>query len=227
MLTLARALNDLSEDLNIRGYTLIRTNPSQAALTTAAASFAAHVEAKSMGVKVLESHDSPDWLPRHTENLTDPELLEYFALGCLQASATGGATCLYDGRIAAHALASRRPELTKVSITYATHWRPNTATHPLLADDPQHGPVLRYRSALETNSVLGPLPSGMTEADMYAAVEAAVTEALVIAHQWRPGDLLIVNNRTMIHSRQPFKGLRRMVRYRYDDPNFRTVIISE
>jgi alpha-ketoglutarate-dependent taurine dioxygenase len=121
---------------------------------------------------------------------------------------------------------TRSPELTKVRITYATHWRPNTATHPLLPDDPRHGPVLRYRSALDTNMVHGPLPSNMAEADLYDAVEAALDEALVIAHRWRPGDLLIVNNRTMIHSRQPFEGQRRMVRYRYDDPNFKTVIIG-
>lgn len=227
MLAPARALDDLTENLNIRGYALIRTAPEQDALTTAAIGFGAHIGAQSIGVKVLEGHDSPNWLPRHTENLTDPEPLGYFALGCLQPSTTGGATCLYDGRIAARALISQYPELSKVRITYATHWRPNTATHPPLADDPQYGPALRYRSALETNSLLGPLPSGMTEAGMYDAVEAALTEALVIAHRWRPGDLLIVNNRTMVHSRQPFEGLRRMVRYRYDDPNFQTVIISE
>lgn len=227
MLVLTRDLDDLTEDLNVRGYTLIRTKPTQDALTTAATRFGAHIGAVSMGMKVLEGHSSPDWLPRHTENLSDPELLEYFALGCLKPSTTGGATCLYDGRTAARALLSRIPELAEVRITYTTSWRPNTATHPLLADAPQHGPVLRYRSALGTNSVQGPLPCDMSEAEMYEAVEAALTEALVIAHRWRAGDLLVVNNRTMIHSRQPFDGLRRMVRYRYDDPNFQTVIIGE
>jgi hypothetical protein len=227
MLTLARTLEDLRQDLAIRGYTLIRTEPQVDALTNAAAGFGAHIGAKSMGVKVLEATSSTDWLARHTENLTDSELLEYFALGCLTPATSGGATCLYDGRIAARALLSTSPELAEVRITYATVWRSSTATHSLVLQDPIHGPVLRYRSALETNTVQTPLPCHMTEADMYSSVEAALSNALIVAHRWRPGDLLIVNNRTMIHARQPFDGTRRMVRYRFDDPHFQTVIISE
>jgi alpha-ketoglutarate-dependent taurine dioxygenase len=66
----------------------------------------------------------------------------------------------------------------------------------------------------------------MTEARMYGLVEAALSEAVAVVHRWRPGDLLIVNNRVMIHARQPFVGTRRMVRYRFDDPHHQTVILG-
>ncbi len=136
------------------------------------------------------------------------------------------ATCLYDGRIAARALLESRPELAQVRITYTTEWRSTAATHPLVVRDPRHGAVLRFRSVLETNAVQGPLPPSLSEAGLYAEVEAALSEAVAVVHRWRPGDLLIVDNRAMIHSREPFTGTRRMIRYRYDDPHFKTVIIA-
>ncbi|MEU6247463.1 TauD/TfdA family dioxygenase [Glycomyces sp. NPDC047010] len=220
-------LGELLLDLDVRGYGLIRAEPDQEAMTMAAARFGAYVGAGWIGVRLLESPGSAAWLPRHTEQLDDPEPLHYFALGCLETASDGGATCLYDGRIAAHALLKLRPELAQVRITYRTEWRPSTATHPLVVHDPQHGAVLRFRSVLETNAVQGPLPLSISEEGLYAAVEAALSEAIAVVHRWRPGDLLIVDNRAMIHSREPFTGTRRMIRFRYDDPNFKTVIIAQ
>jgi hypothetical protein len=219
-------LDELVLDLDVRGYGIVRAAPKQEAMTAAAARFGAHVGAGWMGVRLLEAHGSADWLPRHTEQLDDPDPLRYFALGCLEASDLGGATCLYDGRIAAQALLESRPDLAQVRITYSTEWRPTAATHPLVVDDPQRGAVLRFRSSLKTNFVHGPLPPLLSEAGMYAEVEAALSAAVAVVHRWRPGDLLIVDNRTMIHAREPFSGTRRMVRYRYDDPHFETVIIA-
>lgn len=219
-------LYDLTMDLQVRGYALIRTEPNQDALAEAASRFGSHVGASSMGVRLLEAHGADGWLPRHTEHLYDAEPLRYFALGCLEASTIGGATCLYDGRLAARALLESHPELSQVRITYSTAWRPTSATHPLIVHDPEYGPVLRFRSMLETNAVSGQLPPGLTEARMYSLVESAISEAVAVVHRWRPGDLLIVDNRAMLHAREPFSGTRRMIRYRFDDPHFQTVIIS-
>jgi hypothetical protein len=218
-------LDELVMDLNVRGYTLIRAEPNQPSMTAAAIRFGAHVGAGWMGVRLLEGHGSQEWLPRHTEQLDDAEPLRYFALGCLEASTRGGATCLYDGRIAARALLRSHPDLAQVRLTYSTNWRPTAATHPLIVEDLLHGPTLRFRSALETNTVCGAFPPSLSEARMYAEVEAAISEAVAVVHRWRAGDLLIVDNRAMIHAREPFTGTRRMLRYRYDDPHFRTVII--
>lgn len=220
-------LNDLVDDLTIRGYALVRTAPNADALTEAATRFGAHIGATSIGIRSLEGINSPEWLSRHTEQLDDPHPLRYFALGCLEPAFTGGATCLYDGRVAARTLLETHPELASVRITYATSWRPTIATHPLIFEDPTHGPVLRFRSALDTNTVLEPPPAGMSEAVMYGLVEAAIAESITVVHRWRAGDLLIVDNRAMIHARQPFTGTRRMIRYRYDDPHFKSVIITE
>jgi alpha-ketoglutarate-dependent taurine dioxygenase len=62
---------------------------------------------------------------------------------------------------------------------------------------------------------------------MYAEVEAVLSDSVAVVHRWRPGDLLVVDNRAMIHAREPFTGTRQMIRYRYDDPHFKTVIIAQ
>ena len=85
-------------------------------------------------------------------------------------------------------------------ITYSTAWRPTSATHPLIVHDPEYGPVLRFRSMLETNAVSGQLPPGLAEARMYSLVESAISGAVAVVHRWRPGDLLIVDNRAMLHA---------------------------
>lgn len=44
---------------------------------------------------------------------------------------------------------------------------------------------------------------------------------------WRAGEVLIVDNRRMLHSCAPFTGLRHMLRVRYDDPLHQTVNLAE
>jgi hypothetical protein len=224
VLTLTRTLNDLVEDLHIRGYTLIRAEPEPGAITAAAGALGTHLGARWMGSRTLEAKSDPTWLPRHTEQLDDQEPLRFFALGCLTSATEGGATCLFDGRAAARTLLAQQHGFTSVRITYATKWRPTKATH-LLIDQGAHGPTLRFRSKLETNSVVG-LPADLSEDEMYGLVESALTEAVVLVHQWRAGDLRVVNNRAMIHARQPFNGTRRMIRFRYDDPHYQTVTLN-
>jgi hypothetical protein len=224
VLTLNRTLDDLSEDLQVRGYTLVRAEPNAEAMTEAANSLGTHLGARWMGTRTLEAASDPSWLPRHTEQLDDTEPLRYFALGCLAPAKEGGATCLYDGRAAARALLAESPELASVRITYSTRWRPTKATHSLIASGAD-GPALRFRSKLETNHVVN-LPAELDEDEMYGKVEAALAESVVLVHRWRAGDLLVVDNRAMIHSRQPFTGTRRMIRFRYDDPHYQTVTLN-
>lgn len=222
--TLTRTVDDLAEDLHVRGYTLVRAEPEYEAMTEAASTIGVHLGAIWIGARALESEGDSTWLPRHTEQLDDDEPLAYFALGCLMPATEGGATCLYDGRTAARALLSQAHDFTSVRITYTTKWRPTKATHPLI-NEGSNGPTLRFRSKLETNHVVS-LPTGLSEDKMYGLVESALSEAVVLVHQWRAGDLLVVNNRAMIHSRQPFNGTRRMIRFRYDDPHYRTVTLK-
>jgi 8-oxo-dGTP diphosphatase len=46
-----------------------------------------------------------------------------------------------------------------------------------------------------------------------------VSRSLALIHSWRAGDLLLVDNHTMLQSRAPFAGMRHMLRFRYDDPH--------
>ena len=85
--------------------------------------------------------------------------------------------------------------------------------------------MLRYRSATENNEIIT-RPVGINEPDLYAAVEDAVSRSLALIHSWRAGELLLVDNHTMLHSRAPFAGLRHMLRFRYDDPLHRSIIIA-
>ncbi|QSB06098.1 TauD/TfdA family dioxygenase [Natronoglycomyces albus] len=92
-------------------------------------------------------------------------------------------------------------ELAQVRIAYSTNWRPTSTIHPLIVEDPAHGLTLRFRSGFATNTVCGPLPPSLSEAAMYAEVEAVLSEAVAVVYRWRPGDLLVVDNRAMIHVR--------------------------
>ncbi|MDN3239989.1 hypothetical protein [Glycomyces tritici] len=126
----AADLDEIVLDLNDRRYALIRSKANKHALTEAAVQFGARVSAAWVGVRALEAHGSQEWLPRHTKQLEDPEPLRYFALGCVAASASGGATCLYGGRIAARAPLKSRPEPAQVRMAYSTKWRPTSEAHP-------------------------------------------------------------------------------------------------
>ena len=59
-----------------------------------------------------------------------------------------------------------------------------------------------------------------------ALLERTVSRSVALVHSWRAGELLFVDNHTMLHSRAPFAGLRHMLRFRYDDPLHPTVIIG-
>jgi alpha-ketoglutarate-dependent taurine dioxygenase len=143
----------------------------------------------------------------------------------LVPAASGGETLLIDGRKAARLLAGSLPGAGEVWIRYRSRYRPEFAEHPLIADDGPHGPVLRFRSATANNDIIAK-PVGLSEAMLYAAVEDAVSRSLVLTHTWQAGELLVVDNHTMLHSRAPFTGLRHMLRFRYDDPIHPAVMIA-
>lgn len=218
--------SEVADELQALGYTAVCTAGGESALVSAASALGSFVGAQSVGITHLRATSSEVWLGRHTETLTDGAVpIRYFALGCLVPAAQGGETHLYDGRKAARLLVEMLRGAREVRIRYRSAYRPEVADHPLIVDDEQHGLVLRFRSATENNQVVAK-PLGVSEADLYAAVEEAVSASLVLAHRWRAGDLLLVDNHMMLHARAPFAGARHMLRFRYDDPLHRTVIIA-
>jgi hypothetical protein len=218
--------NESARGLEALGYMVLRTACSEDALISTACALGNLIGARSVGVAHLRATGSDLWLGRHTETLTDgPVPIRYFALGCLVPAVRRGETLLFDGRKAARLIARSLQGAREVRIRYRSQYRPEVADHSLIVDDKQHGPVLRYRSATDNNEIIAK-PVGISEADLYAAVENAVSTSLALTHSWRPGELLLVDNHTMLHSRAPFAGLRHMLRFRYDDRLHPTVIIG-
>lgn len=212
--------------LELSGFLVLRTAPGEDALMSAACAFGNLVCARSVGVTHLRADGSEVWLGRHTETLTDGAApIRYFALGCVVPATRGGETLLFDGRKAARLLEASLHDARKVRIRYRSQYRPDVADHSLIVDDKRHGPVLRFRSATGNNEVIAK-PPDVSEADLYTAVEDAVSRSVALVHSWRAGELLVVDNRAMLHSRAPFAGLRHMLRFRYDDPLHPTVILG-
>ncbi len=218
--------NKIVRELEVLGYSVLRTTCDEGALISAASALGKVIGARSLGVTHLRAAGSDVWLRRHTETLTDGSVpIRYFALGCLIPATRGGETLLFDGRKAARLLTGSLHGAREIRIRYRSQYRREIADHSLIVEDQQHGPVLRYRSATENNEIIA-TPAGISEAALYAAVEDAVTSSLALIHSWRAGELLLVDNHTMLHSRAPFAGLRHMLRFRYDDPLHPTVIIA-
>jgi hypothetical protein len=219
-------LNNIGRGLESRGYLVLRTARGEDALLSTASALGNLIGAQSLGVTHLRATGSDVWLGRHTETLTDaPVPIRYFALGCLVPAARGGETLLFDGRRAARFLAGSLHGARELRIRYRSQYRPEVADHSLIIEDERRGPVLRFRSATENNEMIAK-PVGISDADLYATVEDAVSKSLALIHSWHAGELLLVDNHTMLHSRAPFAGLRHMLRFRYDDPLHPTVIIG-
>jgi hypothetical protein len=126
-------LIDVLEEIKVRGYAILRSYASAEAITSLAASIGYAKGADSIGVTTLEGNGDAAWLPAHTESLILGEpVLQCFALGCVEASAVGGATCLYDSRQAAQFLAKTLPEILYRAVDWAVDealtlvhvWRP-------------------------------------------------------------------------------------------------------
>lgn len=229
--TVSMMLSDTELDIAVDGlrnlgYAVVHTSGESAALMLAARDLGRRIGARTFGYVHLRADGSPGWLGRHTESLTDSSTpLRYFALGCHISALEGGATHLFDGEQAARLLVGQLGGADQVFIRYRSAYRPDTEHHPLIARHEEYGQVLRFRSACEYNSVTA-LPLGLSEVDMYLTVEDAVSASLAHVHRWRAGDLLIVDNHRMLHSRAPFAGRRHMLRVRYDDPLRQTVTLA-
>ena len=86
----------------------------------------------SADLVTLDSDGDPRSLPIHTEGVYRSMPPRYFMLGCVNPSATGGNTIIYDARKAARLVRRERPELADVSIVYASKAHGVAAEHQLV-----------------------------------------------------------------------------------------------
>lgn len=78
-----------------------------------------------------------------------------------------------------------------------------------------YGWVLRYRAKVVTNVMHGIDESGAEK--IYNCIDEILSRCIILDHAWENGDLLFVNNEITLHDREPFIGLRKMLRVRFGD----------
>lgn len=219
-----------SDNLRTKGFEVWQCHPDKVEFDAVATQFGREVGAKSIGVKELVGDGSSELMTIHYESITQKAdtALKYFALGCLQKAEFGGNTLVYDGRLAARDILENHAALAGVVLHYhSTVYEGQEECYPLVLEDGTDGPVMRYRSRESTNRIVDDLPNGISEDDFYHTVDGVVKDALVADHEWQDGEFVIVNNQFTLHSRAPYSGKRRMLRYRYDDPHFKHILLGE
>ncbi len=163
-------------------------------------------------------------LAAHTEGIYYPSgIINFFALGCVIPSKTGGATRIFDGRIAARIITNTYPSLSGVEIKYSSlAHKDQFACHPILVGTENHGVTLRYRSNVVTNEISN--KQGLTDDFVYKVIDEVLEDSVILTYMWSPGDLLFVNNQFTLHDRLPYSGARKMLRIRFDDPTHQRIL---
>ncbi len=134
-----------------------------------------------------EAHYNPDW-PR------------YVALFCAVPPTVGGETLVMDGR----ALALHLPEWNDVRIRYP--W-PHDHTMPVVNNGAWSTTLL---SCYEYLNHKARFPEGKMPTFDFPHADAPVFGAFDLshAHAWQKGDIVIADNRRMMHGRKPYEGER-------------------
>ncbi|MDA0652515.1 MAG: TauD/TfdA family dioxygenase [Proteobacteria bacterium] len=89
--------------------------------------------------------------------------------------------------------------------------------HPIFRKHPETGRTSLYVSELMTDEIIG-LPEDESRQLLQSLFEHQRRDEFVYAHAWRPGDLLMWDNRCSVHARNDFPGdqrrlLRRLTLY--------------
>ncbi|MBT5048629.1 MAG: TauD/TfdA family dioxygenase [Rhodospirillaceae bacterium] len=91
--------------------------------------------------------------------------------------------------------------------------------HPIFRKHPETGRTSLFVSELMTDEIIG-LPEKESRDILKALFDHQRKEEFVYAHAWRPGDLLMWDNRCSVHARNDFPGDQRRLLRRitlYDD----------
>ncbi|MDI5889983.1 TauD/TfdA family dioxygenase [Halomonas rhizosphaerae] len=152
-------------------------------------------------------------LPPHVDLPTREYQPGLQMLHCLENSVEGGEAVMLDGFAVAEALRERHPEafatLTRVRWCYANTARTTDYVWyaPMIRLD-ERGELLEVRIA---DFLRGPLQAPFAEVE--SAYEALMTlqamlrePVFAIRFTYRPGDLVIFDNRRLLHARDAFEG---------------------
>ncbi|TCZ55400.1 TauD/TfdA dioxygenase family protein [Roseicella aquatilis] len=143
----------------------------------------------------------PGWAERPSWH-TDRSYAARPALACLvRAAAPAGTIAFADQR---HALAALPPALrARLDGLRAVHESPLDpalrAEHPLVRRHPVSGEALLYANPAFTTRILN-LPAAESGRLLRRLFAAATEEAATWRHDWRAGDVLIWDNRRLLHT---------------------------
>lgn len=79
---------------------------------------------------------------------------------------------------------------------------PDPVVHPLVRTNPDNGKQALYFHPIKTENVVGMTPAD-TQDLFDDLMERIVRPEFVYSHQWRPGDMLIWDNRSSLHRGEP------------------------
>lgn len=156
----------------------------------------------------------------HSDHAFEDEPLKALCLHALEVPTTGGATRFVDGCLAYDALTDAQraaihgrralhvfdlgdpasDRIHRLSIAPPTVQR---AVHPVAWTHPETGRPILYVSGMQTDHIIG-LPQDESAALLDELTTVLYREDGVLEHQWRPGDVVLWDNRALQHARADF-----------------------
>lgn len=152
---------------------------------------------------------SAERVPLHWDGAfhVEPRYLLFF---CDESAGEGGETVFVNTEaVLADAPAEVRAGWEGVTLTYTTEKKAHyggTFSTPVLRAHPFHGrPVLRFAEVVETEKNPVHLEvAGSDDPAFYQDLAARVTDPRHrVTHAWRPGDVVVVDNHSHLHGREP------------------------
>lgn len=210
--------------LDAHGWLLLNEQPAHALMPRAAGLAAAwgdpQLSVSGMGTVQADAglparhtaapstHGTVPW---HTEGLYLRHPPQALLLWCQTAGDAGGDTLLLDGAAAARCLPQALAQRLR-SVPLAVCTGDYRAVHRLLAPAGSQAEVLRFCDPAIAPDCRIETAEGEHALDVTDAVRAALADAPAHRHAWRAGDLLVIDNRRMLHARAAFTGRRLLQR---------------
>jgi alpha-ketoglutarate-dependent taurine dioxygenase len=150
----------------------------------------------------------------HTDASFFDDVVDYVGLLCLRDARAGGISQLVDGRAVYEELAARHPEALAVlgrpfHIDRRGGTRPDEAATALfpVVQPGESGPLFRYlRYWIEAGHVRAGVPLTAAQAEALGALDGVLAEPALRAEFFlRPGEMLFINNRWLLHNRTAFE----------------------
>lgn len=159
-------------------------------------------------------------VPFHWDGAFARATPRFFLFQCVSAPPAGGGgeTVFSDTtEVLRRTDAALRQRWDKVEVTYRTeylHHYGGEFTSPLMATHPITGePIMRYAEPLPEGRYLNPVavevagvPPEETEAFLADLATRLHADDVCYHHEWRDGDIVVVDNGALVHGRNAFRG---------------------